>query len=61
MPRGLSLELERTFPGTPERVFEHFAGQRLARWWGPAGFSVREIDFEPRLGGAYRIQMRVSS
>jgi uncharacterized protein YndB with AHSA1/START domain len=30
----------------------------LARWWGPAGFTVPSLDFRPRLGGAYRIEMQ---
>jgi uncharacterized protein YndB with AHSA1/START domain len=30
----------------------------LSRWWGPAGFTVPSLDFEPRVGGAYRIEMQ---
>jgi uncharacterized protein YndB with AHSA1/START domain len=31
---------------------------RLARWWGPRGFSVPSIDFAPRVGATYRIEMQ---
>jgi uncharacterized protein YndB with AHSA1/START domain len=32
--------------------------QQLARWWGPEGFTIPAIDFEPRVGAAYRIAMQ---
>jgi uncharacterized protein YndB with AHSA1/START domain len=30
----------------------------LAQWWGPAGFQAPSLDFEPRVGGRYRIEMQ---
>ena len=30
----------------------------LSRWWGPDGFTIPEIDFDPREGGSYRIAMQ---
>ena len=30
----------------------------LARWWGPAGFAVPEIDLDLRIGGRYRFGMQ---
>jgi uncharacterized protein YndB with AHSA1/START domain len=55
----LIVELDRILPGPRERVFGEFAtAERLARWWGPRGFSVRSIDFDPRVGNAYRIEMQ---
>jgi uncharacterized protein YndB with AHSA1/START domain len=30
----------------------------LANWFGPEGFSVGSLDFDPRVGGRYRIEMR---
>ncbi len=30
----------------------------LAKWWGPRGFSVPSIDFDPLVGGCYRIAMQ---
>jgi len=40
-------------------VFELFTESReLARWWGPEGFSTPSLDFEPRVGKGYRIEMK---
>ena len=56
---GLALELTRLFPAPRARVFEFFAGAALlAAWWGPRGFSIPSIDFVPRVGGTYRIEMQ---
>ena len=56
---GLSLELTRLFGAPRARVFEFFAGAALlAEWWGPRGFSIPSIDFVPRVGGSYRIEMQ---
>ncbi len=30
----------------------------LARWWGPAGFTVPSVALDLRVGGRYRIEMR---
>ena len=30
----------------------------LALWWGPDGFTAPSVDFEPRVGGGYRIAMQ---
>jgi uncharacterized protein YndB with AHSA1/START domain len=30
----------------------------LAKWWGPKGFTVPSLEFDPRVGGSYRIEMR---
>jgi uncharacterized protein YndB with AHSA1/START domain len=58
-PRELTLELRRVLPAVTATVFEAFtvAGQ-LRRWWGPAGFSTPSLDFEPRAGARYRIEMQ---
>ena len=47
------------YPGARAVVFEAFtdAGQ-LAMWWGPEGFSVPSLRFNPRGGGRYRIEMQ---
>jgi uncharacterized protein YndB with AHSA1/START domain len=56
---GLTLDLVRTLPAAPSRVFELFTDAReLARWWGPEGFSTPGLDFEPRVGESYRIEMQ---
>src|SRR3954447_2453802 len=57
----LRLDLNRVFPIEPARLYRFFAdGPMLARWWGPQGFSVGSIDFDPYLGSSYRIEMRPS-
>ena len=41
-----------------DRVFEAFSDPaRLARWWGPKGFTSTFQEFDPRAGGAWRLVM----
>lgn len=48
----------RSFSAPPEAVFAAFISpQRLARWWGPEGFSNTFETFEFRNGGAWRFTM----
>ena len=55
----LSLELVRLLPVTPSLVFAAFSDpDELAKWFGPAGFSVGSLDFDPLVGGSYRIEMQ---
>jgi uncharacterized protein YndB with AHSA1/START domain len=55
----LTLELTRVIPGTRSVVFAAFSdADQLARWWGPQGFTVPTLDFDPRIGAGYRIQMQ---
>jgi uncharacterized protein YndB with AHSA1/START domain len=30
----------------------------LAKWWGPKGFAIPSLEFEPRVGSRYRIAMQ---
>jgi uncharacterized protein YndB with AHSA1/START domain len=51
--------MTRVLPAPPPVVFDAFADpDKLARWWGPAGFTAPSVDFEPRAGGSYRIEMQ---
>jgi uncharacterized protein YndB with AHSA1/START domain len=51
--------LERVLPASPEAGFGAFADPaRLAQWWGPEGYAVAALEFEPRVGGGYRIEMQ---
>lgn len=55
----LTLEIKRVLPAAAPVVFGAFAdADELARWWGPAGFTIPSIDFDPRTGGSYRIEMQ---
>jgi uncharacterized protein YndB with AHSA1/START domain len=55
----LVLEIERVLPAAREKVFAAFVDpQELAKWWGPEGYAVASLDFEPRIGKTYRIQMQ---
>ena len=54
-----TLEIKRVLPAARSDVFRAFsAADELAKWWGPEGFSVRSLEFSPRVGGRYRIEMQ---
>jgi uncharacterized protein YndB with AHSA1/START domain len=36
----------------------HAESERLARWWGPKGFSAPTVELDLRVGGHYRILMQ---
>ena len=56
---GRTLHLERTLAASPERVFAACVeAERLAEWWGPAGFTAPSMQLDVRKGGRYRITMR---
>ncbi|HEX8854687.1 MAG TPA: SRPBCC domain-containing protein, partial [Thermoleophilaceae bacterium] len=58
-PAGLTFEIKRVLPVEPAVVFRSFStAHELAQWWGPAGFSVRSLDFDPGVGAGYRIEMQ---
>jgi uncharacterized protein YndB with AHSA1/START domain len=58
-PGELTLDVERVVPAPNAVVFAAFTtGDQVARWFGPAGFTVASIDFEPRTGTSYRIEMQ---
>jgi uncharacterized protein YndB with AHSA1/START domain len=55
----LILELTRVLPAPPSVVFQAFSdATELAKWWGPKGFTTPRLDFEPRVGASYRIEMQ---
>jgi uncharacterized protein YndB with AHSA1/START domain len=56
---GFMLRMERVLPAPRENVYLAMTdAQELARWWGPEGFTIPTIEFEPRIGGKYRIEMQ---
>ncbi len=53
------LELKRVLPTAPSVVFEAVSEPGLlAKWWGPEGFTTPSMEFSPRVGGTYRIEMQ---
>ena len=55
----LTLEMERVLPAAPAVVFEAFSdANELAKWWGPKGFTIASLEFDPRVGESYRIEMQ---
>ena len=55
----LTLEMKRVLPAVPSVVFEAFGdSSELAKWWGPQGFTAPSLEFEPRVGESYRIEMQ---
>ena len=55
----LTLRLSRVLPLPRAVVFRAFSSaDELAQWWGPEGFTTPTVDFEPRVGARYRIEMQ---
>ncbi len=53
------LHLEKNLAAPRELVFEACVeAEKLAEWWGPAGFTSPEIQLDGRVGGRYRITMQ---
>ena len=58
-PNGLTLHLERALPAPRPLVFAAcIEPERLAKWWGPRGFTSPSIEIDPRVGRSYRIAMQ---
>ena len=56
---GLTLRLMRVLPSPREVVYGALTDQaQLAKWWGPRGFTAPRVEFDPRVGGSYRIAMQ---
>jgi uncharacterized protein YndB with AHSA1/START domain len=58
-PGEFWLALERVLPRRCVIVFAAFSDPtELAKWWGPRGFTVPSLQFQPRIGATYRIKMQ---
>jgi uncharacterized protein YndB with AHSA1/START domain len=58
-PGELALEITRVLPAPRPVVFRAFSTeQELTGWWGPQGFTAPSLEFHPRVGGRYRIEMQ---
>jgi uncharacterized protein YndB with AHSA1/START domain len=55
----LELVITRIFDAPRSLVFKAWTKpERVARWWGPQGFTTRYCEMDIRPGGAYRFCMR---
>ena len=55
----LTLEMRRILPAAPSVAFAALSDAReLAKWFGPRGFTIPSLEFDPRVGEAYRIEMQ---
>ena len=53
------LEIERVLAAVPAVVFGAFTDRReLAKWWGPEGFTIPSLEFQPRVAETYCIKMQ---
>ena len=58
-PARYVLETERKFKALPKQVFDSLTEPaRLAKWWGPRGFTIPAIVVDLRVGGSYRFTMQ---
>jgi uncharacterized protein YndB with AHSA1/START domain len=56
---GLVLRLKRIVPAPRAAVYKVLSDPgELAKWWGPRGFTAPRVEFDPRVGGSYRIAMQ---
>src|SRR5262245_4825262 len=56
---GIVLSMTRVLPAPPAVVYGAMTDpDQLAKWWGPEGFTIAELEFEPRVGSSYRIAMQ---
>jgi uncharacterized protein YndB with AHSA1/START domain len=56
---GLVLELQIFVDAPQERIFSALTEPaELARWFGPHGYAMSEIDLDLRVGGGYRFTMQ---
>jgi uncharacterized protein YndB with AHSA1/START domain len=51
--------MKRVLTAVPSAVFASFGdSSELAKWWGPEGFTIPSLEFDPRVGESYRIEMQ---
>jgi len=57
----LVLEIRRVLTAVPSVVFAAFSDSgecELTKWWGPNGFTIPSLEFQPRVGQSYLIEMQ---
>ena len=56
---GSLLRITRVLPAPRTDTYRAMTNPgELTKWWGPRGFTIPSIDFDPRVGGTYRIAMQ---
>jgi uncharacterized protein YndB with AHSA1/START domain len=56
---GLRLHMQRVLRAPRPVVFRALTEpQELAKWWGPHGFTIPDVESDLRPGGGYRIAMQ---
>jgi uncharacterized protein YndB with AHSA1/START domain len=55
---GFTLTMTREFSATPDVVFDALVDPvQVATWFGPKGYQASSVDFAPREGFRYRIEL----
>ncbi len=55
----LALHMKRVLRAPRTRVFRALTEPGdLSKWWGPRGFTTPSVEFDPLVGGSYRIAMQ---
>jgi uncharacterized protein YndB with AHSA1/START domain len=55
----LVLHLEWALPASSAATYRALTDpEQLAEWWGPRGFTVPNVDFNPEVGARYQIKMQ---
>jgi uncharacterized protein YndB with AHSA1/START domain len=58
-PAETEFVITRVFDAPRDLVWKAWTeGERLARWWGPKGCTIRVIKFDLRPGGVFHYAMR---
>ncbi len=56
---GLMLRMTRALPAPRTQVYRALTDpEELAKWWGPRGFTVPSVEFDPRVGAGFRLAMQ---
>lgn len=61
MPLPLALEIRRTYPATPERVYRAWTSPaEIPRWWGvlAGGAPARVLEMDVRVGGRFAFELQ---
>lgn len=57
--REYTVAATRVYDAPRERVFECWTrAEHIVHWFAPAGFTVHDVEAEPRSGGVFRLTMR---